>query len=168
MMLLQPSNSRPNAFAAGIVAVLSFYTVDARAADGPFSSMAGYWAGSGTISMQSGSRERIRCRAIYAVSSDGTALNQSLLCASDSYKIDVNSNVSEDGGVLTGNWTETTLNATGIVSGRVEGPVIEAIVTGLGFTAALSLVTRAKTESATIRPSGGTDIVDVTVTLRRE
>jgi hypothetical protein len=166
-MAVQSMKFRPLALAAAIFAAFSLYAVEAYA-EGPFSSMAGYWAGSGIISMQSGSRERIRCRATYAVGQDGTALSQSLLCASDSYKFDVNSDVSEDGGVMTGNWTETTRNATGSVSGRVEGPVIEAVVTGLGFTANLSLVTRARTQAVTIRPSGGTDVVDVTVTLRRQ
>ncbi len=167
-MPVQSSKFRPHALAAAVLAVLSLQAVDARAADGPFTSLEGNWIGSGTIAMKSGTRERIRCRATYAVSPAGTAINQKLLCASDSYRFNVLSDESEEGGVISGNWSETTRNATGSVSGRIDGSVIRATVNGVGFTADLSLVTRGRTQAVSIRPSGGTDVVDVTVNLRRE
>src|SRR5882757_1723909 len=39
-----------------------------HAQSGPFSGMAGVWSGGGTITLDDGSTERIRCRATYAVS----------------------------------------------------------------------------------------------------
>lgn len=167
-MSVQSSKSRPHALAAAVLAVLSLQVVDARAADGPFTSLEGNWTGSGTITMKSGTRERIRCRATYAVSPAGNAINQRLLCASDSYRFNVVSDETEQGGVIGGGWSETTRNASGSVSGRIDGSVIRATVTGVGFTADLSLVTRGRTQAVSIRPSGGTDVVDVTVNLRRE
>ncbi|MEI9916808.1 MAG: lytic murein transglycosylase [Methylovirgula sp.] len=74
---------------------------------GPFSSLAGNWAGNGTLTM-SGTRERIRCRAIYFVSSGGESLQQILRCASDNFIIDVHSNVIEIDGRLSGTWQETS------------------------------------------------------------
>ncbi|HKH81129.1 MAG TPA: hypothetical protein VKA03_05910 [Methylovirgula sp.] len=167
-MPVQPLKFAPHALAAAILAVLSLYAVDARAEPGPFTSLAGYWRGDGTISMKDGSRERLRCRATYAVSQTGDSLNQTLLCASDSYKFDVNSSVTEEDGAISGSWTETTRNASGSVSGQVNGSVIEVAVTGAGFTAGISIVTHSRTQSVSIKPQGGTDVVGVTVTLHRE
>ena len=131
--------------------------------------LAGYWAGAGVISMKSGTRERIRCRGSYAISPAGDALNQSLVCASDSYKFNVQSNVSESAdGVLSGSWAETTRNANGQLSGRVAGNHIVANVQGVGFTAAISIITRGRSQSVSITPAGGTDVVGVNVSMHKE
>ncbi len=157
---------RPRALAAAIFAAIAFQPIDARA-EGPFASLAGNWAGSGTISMKSGSQERIRCRAAYAIAPGGDSLTQTLRCASDSYKFNVDSTVTEDGGAISGSWTETTRNATGSVSGQIKGPLIEVLVTGVGFTAGISILTRGETQAVWIQPSGGTDVVGVKVALHR-
>jgi hypothetical protein len=162
----QSTKYRPHALAAALFAAVALQPVDARA-DGPFSPLAGRWAGGGVISMQDGTRERIRCHASYDITPAGDSLTQTLLCASDSYKFDVDSTVSESGGAISGNWTETTRNATGSVSGRVNGPVVQVLVTGVGFSAGISILTRGRTQAVAIRPSGGTDVVGVTVTLHR-
>jgi hypothetical protein len=164
-MPVQSLKYGPHALAAAIFAAVVFQPVDAFA--GPFTPLEGNWTGGGTISMQSGTRERVRCRATYAVSPAGDSLTQTLRCASDSYKFNVDSTVSENGGAISGSWTETTRNATGSVSGQVSGSVIEVLVTGVGFTAGISLATRGTTQAVAIRPSGGTDVVGVSVTLHR-
>src|SRR3954454_6144902 len=50
----------------------------------PFTGMAGTWGGSGTVALEDGSTERIRCRASYGVS--GPRMTLVLTCASDAYK----------------------------------------------------------------------------------
>lgn len=151
--------------AAAILAAVALSPLDAYA--GPFSSLQGRWVGGGTISMKTGTRERIRCRATYSVTPGGESLTQVLLCASDSYKFDVNSTVTEQAGAITGSWTETTRNATGTVSGEVRGSVIKVLVSGLGFTAGISIVTRGGSQAVAIRPQGGTDVVGVSVSMHR-
>jgi hypothetical protein len=165
-MPCQSTRYRPHALAAAIFAAIAFQPIDARA-EGPFSSLAGRWSGGGTISMRDGTRERIRCHATYDITPAGDSLTQTLLCASDSYKFDVDSTVTASGGAVSGNWTETTRNVTGGVSGRVNGPVIQVLVTGVGFSAGISILTRGAAQAVAIRPSGGTDVVGVTVTLHR-
>ncbi|MFZ0729178.1 MAG: hypothetical protein WAN31_10360 [Methylovirgula sp.] len=164
-MPLPSPKHRPYALAAAIFAAIALNAGDAFA--GPFTALQGKWAGGGTISMRDGTRERIRCRASYSVASAGDSLTQVLLCASDSYKFDVNSTVTAQGGSISGNWTETTRNATGSVSGQVSGPVIEVLVTGIGFSAGISILTRGRAQAVAIRPQGGTDVVGVTVALHR-
>jgi hypothetical protein len=165
-MLVQSLKCRPHALAAAIFAAIAFQPIDARAA-GPFAGLAGNWTGSGTISMKSGTNERIRCRATYSIDPDGNSLTQVLRCASDSYKFNVDSTVTANAGSISGSWTETTRNATGNVTGSINGPVIEVLVTGVGFTAGISILTRDGKQAVAIQPSGGTDVVGVRVVLRR-
>ena len=153
--------------AAGGAALLSASLLPARAAEGAFAGLSGYWSGTGTISVANGSSERIKCRAQYAVDGTGTNLNQSLRCASDSYKFEVTSNLANAGGTISGSWLETTRNAGGNVSGRAAGGTISGNVSGIGFTAAISVATHGSQQVVTIRPTGSTDIRDVTVNLKR-
>src|SRR5476651_2231160 len=81
------------------------------AQSGPFAGLAGVWSGSGTVTLDDGSTERIRCRATYAVGGGGTGLNQSLTCASDSYRFNLSSNVVANGGSLSGTWRDAAATA---------------------------------------------------------
>lgn len=141
-------------FAAFFAAALMMSIGDPCLA-GPFEPLAGNWVGSGTLTM-SGTRERIRCRAIYFVSSGGQALQQILRCASDNFIIDVHSNVIEIDGRLSGTWQETSSGVSGSLSGIVRGGAIRGFISGLGVTASLSLVTRGRSQYALISLSGGT------------
>ena len=66
--------------------------------------IAGNWSGGGTITLDDGSRERIRCRASYQVS--GPNMTMTLTCASDAYKFNLGANVVDQGGQVSGTWTE--------------------------------------------------------------
>jgi hypothetical protein len=157
----------PAAFVAASLALVSASPAQraAEAAEG-FGALAGTWSGGGTISTSRGGSERIRCRVSYAVSPSGSGLNQDLRCASDSYNFQVSSNIQNQGGALSGTWTEVTRNASGSVSGRMSGGSIQVAVNGPGFTAGLSITTRGNSQSVNIRPSG-TDITEVSVNLKR-
>ena len=64
--------------------------------------MAGVWSGGGTVTLDDGAIERIRCRETAAVGAGGAGLNLTLICASDSYKFDLSGNVVSDRGALSG------------------------------------------------------------------
>lgn len=121
---------------------------------GAFSGMAGVWSGSGSVALDNGQSERIRCRATYAVSGDGTGLNQTLTCASDSYKFDLKSDVIAKGGVLSGTWGESSRNIGGNLQGRVNGGHFEVVVSAPSFTANLSMTTTGNKQRVTIRSEG--------------
>jgi hypothetical protein len=116
----------------------------------PFAGMAGVWSGSGTIMLDSGASERIRCRATYAVSSDGDGLNQNLVCASDSYKFDLKSDVIAKNGSLSGTWSEVTRNVTGSLEGRAGAGQFNVVVSAPAFTANLSMMTRGNKQTVSI------------------
>jgi hypothetical protein len=122
-----------------------------HAQSGPFTGMAGNWSGGGTVTLDDGSSERIRCRATYAVGAGGNGLNQSLTCASDSYRFNLSSNVIAQGGALSGTWSESSRNINGDLEGRASGGNFQVIASAPGFTANLSLTTRGNKQSVLIK-----------------
>jgi hypothetical protein len=121
------------------------------AQSGPFAGMAGTWSGGGTVTLDDGSSERIRCRATYAVGLGGNGLNQSLTCASDSYRFSLSSNVVAQGSVLSGTWSEATRGVNGTLGGRGAGGNFQVLANAPGFTANISLTTRGNRQSVVIR-----------------
>ena len=97
--------------------------------------MAGNWSGGGTVTLDDGSTERIRCRATYAVGAGGTGLNLTLTCASDSYKFDLRGNVISDRGALSGTWSESSRGVNGTLEGRGANGNFQVVATAAGFTA---------------------------------
>jgi len=82
----------------------SYLSPNRRRADGPFDNMRGSWSGGGTITLSNGAQARIRCRASYTPR--GPNLRMSLVCASDSYKVDLTSQITSSGGEIKGTWAE--------------------------------------------------------------
>jgi hypothetical protein len=121
------------------------------AQSGPFAGMAGNWSGGGTVTLDDGSTERIRCRASYAVGAGGNGLNLSLICASDSYKFDLRSNVVAERGALSGTWSESSRGISGNLEGRGSTGNFQVVASSAGFTANISLATRGNRQSVAIR-----------------
>jgi hypothetical protein len=140
--------------AAAGAALLALGSVATAQSPGVFSGMAGVWSGSGSVSLDNGQSERIRCRATYAVSSDGTGLNQTLTCASDSYKFDLKSNVIAKGGALSGTWGESSRNIGGNLQGKAHGGHFDVVVSAPSFSANLSMTTSGNKQRVTIRSDG--------------
>lgn len=137
------------------VALMLFLAPDALAQQvHPFAGMSGVWSGKGTISLESGAQEAIRCRATYAVREDGNALQQTLRCASDSYKIELTSNVVASGSKLSGTWSESTRNISGDVEGTTSAGRFQVVVSAATFSADLVLTTKGNAQSVMIRSHG--------------
>jgi hypothetical protein len=139
-----------------ILAVITLFVVSASGSAsyaqlGPFAGMAGNWSGGGTVTLEDGSTERIRCRASYAVGAGGNALNLSLICASDSYKFDLRANVIADRGVLSGTWSESSRGVNGNLEGRGANGNFQVVASAPGFDANITLTTRGNRQSVVIR-----------------
>lgn len=153
-------------FAAVAFFVVASSGSAAYAQSGPFAGMAGNWTGGGTITLDDGSTERIRCRASYAVGAGGNGLNQSLTCASDSYKFNLASNVIAQGGALSGIWSESIRNVSGNLEGRGGGGSFQVIASGPGFTANIALTTRGNRQSVVIRSAGAFRVTSISLSRR--
>jgi hypothetical protein len=121
------------------------------AQSGPFAGMAGVWSGGGTVMLDDGSSERIRCRATYAVGAGGSGLNLTLTCASDSYKFDLRANVVSDRGALSGTWSESSRGVNGNLEGRGANGNFQVVASSPGFNSNISLTTRGNKQSVVIR-----------------
>jgi hypothetical protein len=150
--------------AAALIALLPLDT--SLAQSGAFTHFAGAWSGGGTVLLDDGSTERIRCRANYQVDEAGGSLEQTLRCASDSYRFDIESNVMSRAGNVFGSWTESNRNISGHLEGRVGGSQVSAAIEAPGFTATLRIVLRrGKKQSISINSSS--QIRHVSVSLSR-
>jgi hypothetical protein len=154
------------AAAAGLATALAACAAAPAYAAGPFRPFLGAWSGSGEITSMDGRKEPIRCRATYEGGDGDRSLTQSLVCASDAFRVNIESNVTAEGGNLRGEWRETTRGVQGTLSGSIGGGDFEGEVQGAGFTARVSLRSNGKRQAVYIRPSAG-DIQSVNVTLSR-
>jgi hypothetical protein len=135
---------------------------------GPFGQLTGKWFGSGTINLSGGKQEPIRCRASYDVLDEQNKLQLNINCASESYKFELLGSAIYTGGAITGSWSESTRNAAGTMSGKVEGAGFQVVAKGPTFTANLSLVTRGDKQSVTIKSQDAqAEVQGATINLQR-
>jgi len=165
--------SRSSVLAASAAALLALASpsglgVQPAFASGLFTGFEGSWSGDGTLTLAGGSSESIRCRATYEVENDGNKLKQELRCASDSYTLTVESNVTynSDAGVISGTWHETGYSTGGFLNGNASAGRIDARVEGNGFSASVEITTTSNQQVVTIRPQN-MDVTEVSVTMRR-
>ena len=135
--------------AAAILFATSLSPASVQAQSGPFAGMAGNWAGGGNVTLDDGSKERLRCRASYAVA--GINMTMTLTCASDSYKFVLSANVADQGGAVTGTWSESSRNISGTLQGRGGGGSFEVVASTAGFNGNISLRTAGAKQSINIR-----------------
>lgn len=132
----------------------------------PFEKFLGVWRGSGQIVGTNGHHESIRCKAQYAEAKEGLALSQSIVCASESFKLDVTSYVEASGESVQGYWKEASRDVSGNVTGRIAGGRFDGEFSAPAFSATITLTSNGRTQAVSIQPRGG-DVADVRIELRR-
>lgn len=138
----------------------------AALAAGPFERFVGVWSGAGEIVGSNGHRESMRCRAEYSETKGGAALNQSIVCASESFKFDITSYAEAAGDSVQGYWKEATHDVTGHMSGHISAGQFSGEFSAPAFNASISLTSNGRTQSVSIQPHGG-DVSDVRIELKR-
>lgn len=135
--------------AAAVLFVAAAANSEGKAQSGPFAPMAGTWSGGGTVTLDDGSSERIRCRAKYAPI--GPTMEMSLTCASDAYKFNLAASVKAEGSAITGSWSEASRNISGSLQGRGGGGNFEVVVSAAGFNANIALRTSGNKQTVAMR-----------------
>ena len=135
--------------AAAVLFAVGVVNSESKAQSGPFAPLAGTWNGSGTVTLDDGSTERIRCRAKYAPI--GPTMEMSLTCASDAYKFNLGANVRSEGGAIAGSWSEASRNISGSLQGRGGGGNFEVVASAAGFNANISLKTSGNKQNVSMR-----------------
>ena len=131
-----------------------------------FERFVGNWSGGGQIVASNGHRESIRCRANYAEAKDGSALSQGIVCASESFKLDIRTYAEATGDEVQGHWSESTRDVGGQLTGRIAPGRFVGEIVAPAFTAAVSLISNGRSQEVSIQPRGG-DISDVRIELKR-
>ena len=135
--------------AAAVLFGAAASSVPGHAQSGPFAGMAGTWRGGGTVSLDDGSTERIRCRATYAVS--GRNMDLTLTCASDAYRFELQGQVVAEGPAISGTWSESSRGVSGVLQGRGGGGNFQLVAAAAGFNANIALATHGNKQSVSIR-----------------
>lgn len=135
--------------AAAVSFVAAAANSEGKAQSGPFAPLAGTWSGVGTVTLDDGSTERIRCRAKYAPI--GPTMEMSLTCASDAYKFNLAASVKAEGSAITGSWSEASRNISGSLQGRGGGGNFEVVASAAGFNANIALKTSGNKQSVSMR-----------------
>ncbi len=133
------AHARRLTFAAVAFFMTALAASTSHAQSGPFAGLAGNWSGGGTVTLDDGSSERIRCRATYRVA--GPNMDMTLTCASDAYKFALQASVVDQGGAVSGNWSETSRNIGGSLQGRGGGGNFQVVASAAGFNSRISLRT---------------------------
>lgn len=105
---------------AGIVVALSTAGAASAVAAGPFSGLEGAWSGSGSVKLENGKSERLKCKGYYT-SKDGGSLGMAINCGNASFKINMRATLASSGSQITGTWEEREFNQSGEVSGKSTG-----------------------------------------------
>ena len=154
-----------SAVKAAVVAAALVLSTSAGHAQSPhFAGFDGAWSGNGTVTLSDGSSEKLRCRAVYQLDNGGMVLKQTLRCASDSYKFDLSSDVTDHGDHITGNWSETNRNISGSLLGTAGNGKIDVTVEATGgFQATLAVHTAGNKQTVQLVSKG--DIRSVSITM---
>ena len=154
--------SKTSALVAVAVAFLAT-AGSAEAVESPFANMSGAWSGGGNITLASGVKEQIRCRANYDVSGSNLALT--IRCASASYKFELQSNVAHSGGAISGTWAEMTHRVGGTITGSASANRVSVRVEGT-IAAMLAVTTKGNLQQISIE-SPGSEMAAVAVSMNR-
>lgn len=95
-------------------------TTPVSAAGGIFSALNGAWSGSGSVRLENGKTERLRCKGYYNAK-QGSTLGMAINCGNASFKIHMRANLRSSGNSISGTWEEREFNQTGNVAGRRTG-----------------------------------------------
>jgi hypothetical protein len=115
--------------------------------------MAGYWTGTGKLTLSNGTFESIKCVVTYKVT--GSQLKQNVRCASPGYSLNGTAElVVSASGAVSGNWSENQYAATGDVVGKATDNGFSLTVTGPAFSAVMDASTTACKQQLDIVPKG--------------
>jgi hypothetical protein len=112
---------------AAFLAAIGFAYADAGSI---FKQLAGSWRGTGTLTLEDGTRQRLSCRGYYVLKSGGSGLSIAILCNAPDQKVEIRSQITQTARGVSGRWEERTYNALGEVSGRASGQTLNLSIKG--------------------------------------
>lgn len=135
-------------------------------AAGPFAVFIGSWSGSGSIRLDDGRSEALKCKAYYSPKGEEN-LGLALRCASSANRIELRAQLTTSGGRVSGHWEERTYNAVGTVAGHASANTIKVAINGGGFSGSMTVTIDGRSQVISVTTQG-VALKGVNVTLRRD
>lgn len=133
---------------AGLL-ILAVCLTPAAAADapGPFEKFGGRWVGEGRLGFRASDNsqfttELVKCRVTYQPRDNGNAVHQSIRCAAQGGNIEVQTDVRNTGGTLTGTWKELTRDWAGDVNGTATENALRVRISSDNLSANMNVQLR--------------------------
>lgn len=152
---------------SGAAALTGLMCASGAFAAGVFADFGGSYKGAGKIIDINGKSEALSCRSTNTPAEDGIAMNLSLVCASDSYRLDFHSDLYTDGHTLRGTWSETSRSASGNVAGTIVPGLISAKASAPAFSADIMIQVQKNGRLDVALNSEGTRVSKVQVSMKR-
>ncbi len=156
-------------YAACILAALVTGTSMEASAQTPtsFDRIAGLWVGEGRLGTRGGQTETVKCRATYRSEQQGTALKQSIRCASAGGSIEVKVAAHLKGMTISGDWEETTRGWTGQLSGATTPAGLKVSIRGDNITANMDVIVKDALQVVEIQFIEGA-LIGLTLILKKQ
>lgn len=130
-----------------------------------FSSLDGAWRGAGEIRLDSGKREKIKCKGYYNVKGGGAELGVAIDCANASVRINMRAQLIDSAGKISGTWEEREFNQSGEVNGTATtDKLVLTFAGGISGNMAISSSGGSQTVSIT---TGGPGFVGADLTFSK-
>jgi hypothetical protein len=120
--------------------------------DTPFASLDGAWSGSGSVRLDNGKTERLKCKGYYNAKG-GATLGMAINCGNASFKINMRANLRSAGGAITGTWEEREFNQAGDVSGNTTSSGFSLKFSG-ALSGSMSVETTGTNQTVSISTGG--------------
>jgi hypothetical protein len=124
----------------------------AYAGDIPFSGLDGAWSGTGSVQLENGKSERLKCKGYYNAK-DASAIGMAISCGSAAFKINMRAKLAASGSRIIGTWEEREFNQAGNLSGEAAGAGFKLHFTG-AVSGTISVVTSGSSQTVSISSSG--------------
>jgi hypothetical protein len=134
------------AMAGGVVAAIQPTAIN---------TLAGRWAGPGTLTDGSGPGERFKCVVTYFPADDGMHIDQKLRCKGVSYKLDAATRLRVEGERITGSWQDNIHSLDGTVSGALTKNGFVIKLDGQFFAADMKVVSSKCNQAVTVVATKG-------------
>ncbi len=136
--------------AAGLAAAIALAAP--AAANDSFAALDGAWNGNGTVRLESGKSERLKCKGYYNAKS-GTTLGMAINCGNASFKINMRANLRSAGGAISGTWEEREFNQVGEVTGKATASGFILRFSG-AISGSMSVETSGRSQTVSISTGG--------------
>jgi len=139
------------AFWTALVSAPLMLSTAVTAGDNPFEGLDGAWGGTGSVRLENGTTERLKCKGYYNAKANG--LGMAINCGNAGFRINMRANLTNSGNQISGTWEEREFNQAGDISGKSTGSGFMLKFSG-AITGSMSVTMTGATQTVSISTGG--------------